>query len=104
MATVKQSIPMRTYLATVRKAHEAYVALAAAAEKDPHGYLGSRQLYDALSSLRRSADAMVGMVCRDCSAYGSYGKPDDPYTAYTCNHPSVPRYDVRTGEQISNPT
>ena len=88
---------MRTYKATVRKAHEAYLALSAAAETAEHSE--AMQLASAMDSLRCVVDALRIQVCTKCSPRGYFTKPDDPYTSHGCRHEDVPFCDVRTGEE-----
>lgn len=88
------------YQATVRKLHAAYLGLAKVLETAE--YFQAEQIARAMGELRRVPDELRVQVCTRCSKGGYFGEPDDPYTAHSCDHPDVPRYDVRTGEQIAS--
>jgi hypothetical protein len=86
---------MRTYKASVRKIHEAYVVLNAAA--DGAEYEIRCRIWDAISPMQAAIDALRVRVCRTCGRHGNLPVDSEGWSR-TCQHPDVPVYDVRSGD------
>lgn len=84
------------YRSVTRKLQAAYRALEEVSESAE--YFALEQLVTAQSALRGVPDQLRIQVCKKCNKHGHYSKPGDPYTAWTCQHPDVPTYDIRTDE------
>jgi hypothetical protein len=93
------TMSMRSYKGIVRKLNAAYLALQTA----DSGALfnDSMAICGAMDQLRLVPDMLRIQVCRDCGESGYYTAPDDPNTSLRCSHPTVPRFDVRTGGEQS---
>lgn len=89
---------MRTYRATVRKAHETYVALRKASFAEPHTAYGAKEaIRGALDPMQAAVNALRVQVCDRCGERGYYKDPSGP-GEMGCLHPDVPFYDLGTGE------
>lgn len=93
-----RQMTMRTYKATVRKAHEAYTALLAAKDGARHSEYGARERISmALDPMQAAVNALRPQVCERCNDRGYFKNPEGPGER-GCLHPDVPFYDISTGE------
>lgn len=92
---MSQTMTMRAYKAAVRKTCEAHAALSAACGA---AYEFSR-LSAAIAPMQAAVDSLRVQVCGRCNERGYYDSRDG-FTSYSCSHPGVPRFNVRTGEEM----
>lgn len=88
----------RTYVATARKLHAAYVALEKV--KDTALFPQNERIAEAMDALRAVPDQLKVQVCTKCNDRGYYSTADNPYVSHTCRHDMVPTIDIRFEVQL----